>query len=98
MSPNNKGSVSCVTCYTSNFSHVCDTITEMSDMLKIFNFELFTRLSTDINKLNIWLQGYGQLNNAENNMKQKDMNSFFAIISKTIYATSDSIPLIMSHM
>ena len=47
-------------------------------------------------KFYIWLQSYEQFRNTQNNIKQKDLNSFFADISKTISATSDSFPLIMS--
>ena len=49
-------------------------------------------------KLDIWLQSYEQFIKAENNIKQKNLNSFFANISKTLSATSDSFPLIMSQM
>ena len=49
-------------------------------------------------ELDIWLQSYEQFINTENNIKQRNLNSFFANISKTISATSDSFPLIMSHV
>ena len=46
-------------------------------------------------ELDAWLQSYEQFISTENNIKQKYLNPFFANISKTISATSDSIPLIM---
>ena len=49
-------------------------------------------------KLDIRLQSYEQFINTQNNVKQNDFNSFFANISKTISATSDSFPLILSHI
>ena len=49
-------------------------------------------------KLDIWLQSYKQFVNTENNIKQKNLNTVFANISKTIFATSDSFLLIMSQM
>ena len=47
--------------------------------------------------LDIWLQSYEQFIKAENNIKQKNLNTFLADISKTIFPTSDSFPLIMLH-
>ena len=35
--------------------------------------------------------------NAKNNMKQRNLNTVFATISKTTWPTSDSFLLIMSH-
>ena len=49
-------------------------------------------------ELDISLQSYEQYIDAENNVKQKNLNSFFVNISKTTPATSDSCPLIMSHI
>ena len=42
--------------------------------------------------LAVWLQSYQQCITAQNNVKQKDLISFFANISKSISATSDSFP------
>ena len=36
--------------------------------------------------------------NDKNNIKQRNVNTVFANISKTIWLTSDSFPLIMSHV
>ena len=66
---------------------------EMSHMSKTLNFELLTPLSSNLKML-----CYEQFVSTENNIKQMNLNSFFANISKTIYATSDSFPLIMSHI
>ena len=47
----------------------------------------------------ILLQSYEQFFNAENNIKLKNVDPFFANFLKTIFVTSDSsFPLIMSHM
>ena len=66
----------------------------MSHMSKLFNFEIFTPTSdnlkiqhfdTNPNQIGyIWLQGYEQFINTQNKAKQRDLNSFFANISKTI--------------
>ena len=49
-------------------------------------------------RLDIWLQGYEGFHNAKNNMKQRNLNTVFANISKTTSPTSDSFLLIMSHI
>ena len=49
-------------------------------------------------QLDIWLQSYEGFDNAKNKMKQRNLNTVFANISKTISPTSDSFLLIMSHM
>ena len=41
---------------------------------------------------------YEEFGNAKNNMKQKNLNTVFANISKTTSPKSDSFPLIMSHI
>ena len=46
----------------------------------------------------VWLQSYEGFDNAKNNMKQKQLNTVFANISKTTSPTSDSFLLIMSHL
>ena len=38
-----------------------------------------------------------EFSNVKNNKKQRNLNTVFANISKTIEPTSDSFPLIMSH-
>ena len=47
-------------------------------------------------KLNIW--SYDEFINAKNNIKQKNLNTVFVIISKTLSPTLDSFLLIMSHV
>ena len=49
-------------------------------------------------KLDIWLQSSEKCINDKNNKKQKNYNTVFANISKAISPTSDSFPLIMSHI
>ena len=47
----------------------------------------------------IWLQSCeGFINNAKNNIKQRNLNTVFANISKKTSPTSDSFLLIMSHI
>ena len=41
---------------------------------------------------------YDKFVNAKNNIKQRNLNTVFANISKTIWPTSDSFLLIMSHI
>ena len=49
-------------------------------------------------QLDIWLQSYDGFDNAKNNMKQRNLNTGFANISKTTSPTSDSFHLFMSHI
>ena len=49
-------------------------------------------------QLDNWLQSYEELVNAKNNIKQRNLNTVFANISKSIFPISDSFLLIMSHM
>ena len=56
-----------------------------------------TRIQTPL-QLDIWLQSYEELVNAKNNMKQRNLNTVFANISKTTFPTSDSFLLIMSQI
>ena len=49
-------------------------------------------------QLDIWLQSYKGFYNAKYNMKQRNLNTVFASISKTTFPTSDSFLLIMSHI
>ena len=46
-------------------------------------------------QFDIWLQSYEGFDNDKNNIKQKNLNTVFANISKTTFPTSD---LIMSHI
>ena len=48
-------------------------------------------------KLHIWLQSYEEFVDAKNNIKQKNLNTVLANISKSISPTSDSFPLILSQ-
>ena len=49
-------------------------------------------------QLDICLQSYEGFDNSKNNMKQRNWNTVFANISITTSPTSDSFPLIMSHI
>ena len=49
-------------------------------------------------QLDIRLQSYEEFDNAKNNIKQRNLNPVFGNISKTTSPTSDSFPLIMSHI
>ena len=49
-------------------------------------------------QLDIWLQSYEGFDHPKNNIKQRNLNTAVPDISKTIFATSDSFPLIMSHI
>ena len=49
-------------------------------------------------QLDIWLQSYEGFDNTKNNMKQSNLNTVFANISKTTSPTSDSFHVIMSHI
>ena len=49
-------------------------------------------------QFDIWLQSYEGFDNAKNNMKQRNLNTFFANISEKTSPTSDSFLLIMSHI
>ena len=49
-------------------------------------------------QFDIWLQSYVGFENAKNNIKQRNLNTVFANISKTTFPTSDSFLLIMSHL
>ena len=48
-------------------------------------------------KSDIWLQRYEQFFNSKNNVIHKNLPPFLACYSKSIFPTSDSFPLIMSH-
>ena len=45
-----------------------------------------------------WFQRYGQLFNFKNNVKHKNLSPVLAYNSKSIFRTSDSLLLIMSHL
>ena len=49
-------------------------------------------------QLDIWLQSYEGCDDAKNNIKQRNLNTFVANFSKTTPPTSDLFLLIMSHM
>ena len=49
-------------------------------------------------QLDIWLQSSEESVYAKNNIKQRNLNTVFANISKTTSQTSDSFLLIMSHI
>ena len=49
-------------------------------------------------QLNIWLQRYEQFFKVKNNVKHKNLSPLLACNSKSIFPTSDSFPLIMSHI
>ena len=49
-------------------------------------------------QLDIWLQSYEGFDNAKNSMKERNLKTVFANISKTTSPTSDSFLLIMSHL
>ena len=49
-------------------------------------------------KLDIWLQRYEQFFEVQNNTKHKNLSPLLACNSKSIFPTSDSFPLIMSHI
>ena len=51
----------------------------------------------DANPITIWLRSYEGFDNAKINIKQRNFNTVFANISKSIWPTSDSFLLIMSH-
>ena len=57
----------------------------------------FILMQTPI-QLDIWLQNYEGFDNTKNTMKQRNLNTVFANISKTTSPTSDSFLLIMSHI
>ena len=75
----------------------------MNHMSKIFYFAISTSSANVIQTplvLNIWLQSCVRIvcENSQNNIKQKNWDSFFANISNEISTTSDSLPLIMPHI
>ena len=76
----------------------------MSRMSKIFNFDFSLPLSGNLKMLHFYTNliriGYlvtelWAIYQGKNNIKQK--NCFLANISKTVFATSDSFPLIISY-
>ena len=79
----------------------------MSHMSKIFNCvfltpppDNFKMLHFDANPKNCksdYIQSYEQFIRTKNNIKQKNLTSFFANIAITISPTSDSFLLIMSQ-
>ena len=49
-------------------------------------------------QLDIWLQSYEGFDNAKNNIKQRNLNTVFANISKTTFPTSTQFFSIMWHL
>ena len=86
-------------------SLICDMI--KGNESQNFNFYFLTPLfqnskmlhfDANLLQLDIWLQNYDGFDNAKDNMKQRNLNTVFANISKPTSPTSDSFLLIMSHM
>ena len=83
---------------------ICDTIEGNESLVDNFNSYFLTPLSHITPKcfilkqtplqLDIWLQHW----HAKNNIKQRNLNTVFANISKAIWPTSDLFLLIMSHI
>ena len=59
--------------------------------------KVFILMQTPL-QLDIWLQSYEGFDNAKNNMKQRNLNTVVANISKTTSPTSNSFLLIKSHI
>ena len=76
----------CVTCQKFLFSYT--TLSELR----------IASLMQTLSQLGILSQSYDGFVNAKNNIKQSNLNTVFANISKTTSATSDSFLLIMSHI
>ena len=79
----------------------------MSRLLRIFNFDIITPLSGNLKLLHFYaipiriryiVPELWAIFKCWKQYKQKNLTSFFANISKTTSATSDSFPLIMSHV
>ena len=97
-------------CYWDVLSYrleICDMIKGNESLVENFNFNFFTPLSHSFKmlhfdenplQLDIWFQSYEGFVNAKNNIKQRNLNTVHANISKTIWPTSDSFLLIVSHL
>ena len=88
-------------------SHNVTWSREMSHLSKIsipiFLYQFFITLKCFIlmhtpSQLDIWLQSYEEFVDTKNNINQKNLNTVFAHFSESIFPTSDSFLLIMSHM
>ena len=71
--------------------------------ISIFQFKLLVHLKCYIliqtpPQSDIWLQRYEQFFKLKNNIKCKNLSSLLSCNSKSIFLTSDSFPLIMSHI
>ena len=86
---------------------ICDMIKGNESLVENFNSYFLAPLSHNFymlhfdpnpERLDIWLQSYDKFVKAKNIIKQRNLNTVFTNISKTIWPTSDSFLLIMSHM
>ena len=88
-------------------NHICDMIKRNESLVENISIPIFLHHFNITSKcsilmqtplqLDIWLQSYKAFVNAKNNIKQRNLNTVFTNISKTIWTTSDSFLLIMSH-
>ena len=89
--------------------HICDMIKRNESLVENFNFFFLTLPSHNFTskgiilmhtplQLDNWLQSYEGFVNAKSNIKQRNLSTVFANISKTTSPTSDSFPLIVSHI
>ena len=79
---------------------ICDMIKGNESLFLprfLITLKCFILMQTPL-QLDIWLQSYEEFVNAKNNIKQRNLNTVFANTSKTIWPTSDSFLLIMSHI
>ena len=79
----------------------------MSHMLAIFNFDFSIQITCPFkcyiliqssSQSDIWLQRYEQFFKFKNNVKHKNLSPLSGCNSKSIFPTSNSFPLIMSHI
>ena len=85
---------------TSDLDHVtCESLVENFYFLTPLshNFKMLHFDKTPL-QLDIWIQSYEGFVNAKNNIKQRNLNTVFANISKRRLLESDSLPVIMSHI
>ena len=89
-------------------SHICDTIKANESHVGNFQFWFFninylsikhaTFLIPIPSQSDIWLRGYEQFFHFRNSVKHKNLSPLLACNSTSIFPTSDSFPLIMSHI
>ena len=83
---------------------ICDMIKRNESLVENFNFYFLTPLyhaSFWCKPHYNWISGYRVMKDLSmliNNIKQRNLNTIFANISKTTSPTSDSFLLIMSHI